>query len=102
MDTIDDVNFEELNAMDNLESRLDSFDLYHQSMLCTIREDLAREYQAPPTVLESRLTPGIDAWLLAGNSITKLLPHQTAGYEATLVMLRAYKNTGRPDYAFID
>ena len=88
--------------MDSLESRLDSFDLYHQNMLCTIREDLAREYQAPPTVRESKLTPGINEWLLAGNSITKLLPHQTAGYEATLVMLRAYKDTWRPEYAFID
>ena len=88
--------------MDSINSRLEEFDLHHQSMLSTIREDLAREYQAPPTVLESKLTPSIDAWLLAGNTITHLLPHQTAGSDAMLIMLRAYKNTGRPDYAFID
>lgn len=88
--------------MDSINSRLEEFDIGHQEMLCTIRDGLAREYQVPPTVMESKLTPGINEWLLAGNTITHLLPHQTAGSDALLVMLRAYKSTGRPEYAFID
>ena len=78
--------------METITTRLESFDIYHQHVLQTIREDMAIPYSAPPTVHESPLSASIEDWLLAGNRITHLELHESAGHEAITVMLQSYAN----------